>query len=420
MVSEHASPLAVPGAGDGGGQALHVHELSRALARLGHEVSVYTRRDSQGARGRVVTDCGYHVVHVRAGPPEPLSKDDILPYMRDFAQFLYGEWCMNPPDIAHAHFWMSGLAAGLAGKHTRTPVVQTYHALGVVQRRYQRDADTSPAERARIERLVGRQAARVVATCTDEVFELVRMGVARRTISLVPCGVDGEAFTPTGPTANRQAPHRLVAVGRLAPRKGFDAVIEVLPQLPGAELVIAGGEQGASSDADPEAARLAELAENAGVADRVHLLGSVGREDMPAVLRSADAVMCTPAYEPFGVAALEAMACGVPVVASAVGGLTDTVVDRVTGLHVPPGDSGALIGAVRSLLAEPTRRQAMGAAGRDRVTSRYGWDRIAAETLRAYEHALKADSAGEEQRSPHGRGQARPTRVPARERRVSS
>jgi glycosyltransferase involved in cell wall biosynthesis len=100
----------------------------------------------------------------------------------------------------------------------------------------------------------------VVATCTDEVFELVRMGVSRRTISMVPCGVDGETFSPTGPTASRQAAHRLVAVGRLVPRKGFDTVIEVLPQLPGTELVVAGGPEGSCLDADPEARRLSELA----------------------------------------------------------------------------------------------------------------------------------------------------------------
>jgi glycosyltransferase involved in cell wall biosynthesis len=156
------------------------------------------------------------------------------------------------------------------------------------------------------------------------------------------------------------------------------------------------------------------------VADRVHLLGSVARDDMPALLRSADAVVCTPTYEPFGIVPLEAMACGVPVVANALGGLIDTVVDRVTGLHVPPGDPGALIGAVRSLLAEPMRRQAMGAAGRDRVTSRYGWDRIATETLRAYEHAGKAMPAGEERDPPKGRGRVSAARTPAGERRVSS
>jgi glycosyltransferase involved in cell wall biosynthesis len=416
MVAEHASPLAVLGSVDGAGQNLHVHELSRALAGQGHEVTVYTRRDSPDASERVVTDCGYDVVHVPAGPAEPLGKDALLPYMRDFAQFLYREWGVNPPDVAHAHFWMSGLAAGLAGKRTSTPVVQTYHALGVVKRRHQGMADTSPPDRPHIERLVGRRAARVIATCTDEVFELVRMGVSRRKITVVPGGVDAETFSPTGHAVARQSVHRLVAVGRLVPRKGFDTVIEALPQLPGTELIIAGGPEGAALDTDPEARRLTGLAEDAGVADRLHLLGSVARDHMPGLLRSADAVLCTPTYEPFGIVPLEAMACGVPVVATAVGGLTDTVIDRVTGLHLPPGDPGAVVGAVRGLLAEPMRRQAMGAAGRDRVASRYGWDRIGTETLRVYEHASKAAPAEQDHDPPSRESR----RVPAARRSTSA
>jgi glycosyltransferase involved in cell wall biosynthesis len=393
MVSESASPLAVPGGLDGDGQNLHVHELSRALAGQGHQVSVYTRRDSPQSPERVASDCGYDVVHVPAGPAAPLARQDILPYMKDFTQFLYREWRVNPPDVAHAHFWTSGLATCLAGKHTSTPIVQTYHALGSAERRHEGEAGGGPGERVRIERLVGREAGRVIATCGDEVADLLRMGVSRRKVRVVPAGVDTETFTPTGPAARKHAAHRLVAVGRLLPRKRFDTIIGVLPHLPGTELVIAGGPDGDALAADPEADRLVGIAEDAGVAERVHLLGSLSRDAMPALLRSADAVVCTPTDEPLGIVSLEAMACGVPVVASAVGGLADAVVDRVTGLHLPPGDSAALGAALRAVLTDPLRRQAMGAAGRDRVASRYGWDRIGAETLRVYEHAGQAASA---------------------------
>jgi glycosyltransferase involved in cell wall biosynthesis len=389
MVSEYASPLAASG-GVGGGQNLHVHQLSQALARQGHQVAVYTRQASPELRERVTTDCGYRVVPVPAGPAQPLGEQQLLPYMRDLAQFLYGEWRADPPDIAHAHVWTSGLAACLAGKHTGTPVVQTYHMLGVVKQRHHGSTDTSSPDRPHIERLVGRQAARVIATSSEEVFELARMGVSRRKIAAIPCGVDSEAFIPTGPAVRRHAGHRLVAVGPLAPRSGFGVVIGALPQLPGTELVIAGEPGGQTLAACPEARRLTGLADETGVTDRVHLSGPLSRDDMPALLRSADVVVCTPSYEPHAIVALEAMACGVPVVASAVGGLTDVVVDRVTGLHLPPGDAGALVAAVRGLLAEPLRRQAMGAAGRDRVSSRYRWERIGAETLRTYERAARS------------------------------
>jgi glycosyltransferase involved in cell wall biosynthesis len=162
-------------------------------------------------------------------------------------------------------------------------------------------------------------------------------------------------------------------VGRLVPRKGFDIAITALAQLPDTELVIAGGRERGRLSQDPEAKRLRELAERLGVGDRVRWAGQVSREDMPALLRSADAVVCTPWYEPFGIVPLEAMACGVPVVAAAVGGLTDTVVDGVTGLLVRPQQPREL-----------ALRHAYGTAGHDRATARYSWDRVAADTLRAY------------------------------------
>ncbi|WP_433271913.1 glycosyltransferase [Actinosynnema sp. CS-041913] len=382
MVSEHASPLAALGGVDAGGQNVHVADLSAALARLGHEVTVYTRRDDPELPERVATGQGYDVVHVPAGPAESVPKDELLPYMGDFAQFLRKRWRAETPDVAHGHFWMSGLAAVLAARDLNVPVVQTFHALGVVKRRYQGSADTSPPERVATERLIGREVDRIAATCGDEVFELIRMGVPRSRISVVPCGVDPRLFQPDGEQARRRLPHRLVAVGRLVPRKGFADLITALRSLPDTELVIAGG--AADMSADPEARRLLDHARTLAVRDRVRLVGQVSRSDMPALLRSADAVVCVPWYEPFGIVPLEAMACGVPVVASAVGGLTDTVVDGVTGALVPPRQPVALARTLRSLLTDPARREAYGLAGADRVQVRYTWDRVAEDTERVY------------------------------------
>jgi glycosyltransferase involved in cell wall biosynthesis len=238
----------------------------------------------------------------------------------------------------------------------------------------------------RAELAVARQADRVLATCADEVFELARMGAPRRRMTVVPCGVDTSAFTPEGPVAQRGDRPRLVSIGRLVRRKGVDEVIEALRRLPSAELVIAGG----AGDGDPDAARLRKCASRAGVEDRVHLIGPVARPDVPALLRSADAVVCVPWYEPFGIVPLEAMACGRPVVASAVGGIQDTVVDEVTGLLVPPRRPDALAAALRDLLGSPTRATAFGIAGRDRVLARYGWERVAAATQAVYEDVIDA------------------------------
>ncbi|HEX2284764.1 MAG TPA: glycosyltransferase [Mycobacterium sp.] len=390
MISEHASPLAVLGGADAGGQNVHVAELSAALARRGHQVMVYTRRDDPDLPDSVETPQGYTVVHVPAGPAEQIPKDELLPYMGPFAQFLDAQWASDRPDVAHAHFWMSGIATQLAARHLNLPAVQTFHALGVVKRRHQGAQDTSPQDRLRLEAMVARTATWVAATCTDEVFELMRMGRSRSRISVVPCGVDLDLFTPDGPKAPRGARRRIVSVGRFVPRKGFDVVVRALPNMPDTELVIVGGPDKAHLDSDPEACRLRELAHELGVGDRVQLYGSVAREDMPAILRSADVVACTPWYEPFGIVPLEAMACGVPVVASAVGGMLDTVVHDVTGRLVKPKSPSEVADAINHLMRDEFLRQSLGAAGRDRARARYSWDRIAADTQRIYDRLVPA------------------------------
>ena len=388
MVSEHASPLAPLGAIDMGGQDVHAAELSARLARDGHEVVVYTRRTDLGQPERVADGHGCQIVHVPAGPATDLPKDELYPYMRDFGQWLVGAWADDPPDIVHAHFWMSGVASVLAGRELGLPVVQTFHTLAVAKKRHQGATGASPPERITAERTIAKLVSGVIATCTDELLELVRLGVPRSRVSIVPCGVDVDRFRPSGPTAARGARRRLLAIGSLLPRKGFDVAIAALHGLPDTELVIAGGMLAGDRSADPEVNRLRDVARRCGVADRVHLLGQLGQEEMPALLRSADLVLCTPPYEPCGIVPVEAMACGVPVVASAVGGPRDTVVDGVTGVHVPPGQPRTLCLAVRSLLDDRARRIAMSAAARDRACSRYTWDRIAMETIRAYDKAM--------------------------------
>ena len=207
---------------------------------------------------------------------------------------------------------------------------------------------------------------------------------------MVPCGVDNDLFTPEGPVAEKSARHRILSVGRFVPRKGFDDMVRAMPSIPNAELVIVGGPDRAQLETDPEACRLRALAEDLGVGRRVRLRGSVAREDMPAMLRSADVVACTPWYEPFGIVPLEAMACGIPVVASAVGGMLDTVVDDVTGRLIPPKKPSEIAAAINPLLRDSFLRQSLGMAGRDRVCARYSWDRVAADTMHIYDLVAEA------------------------------
>jgi type III pantothenate kinase len=389
LVSEHASPLAVVGGVDAGGQNVHVAALARALARRGAQVVVHTRRDDPALADRVSLGAGVMVDHIDAGPPTHVPKDELLPYMDDFARALASRWRAERPDIVHSHFWMSGLAAREAAGPLGIPLAHTFHALGVVKRRYQGAADTSPAARTGIERDIVAKADRVIATCTDEAFELIRLGADRSKLRVVPCGVDTERFRPDGPVERRgPVRHRLVYTGRLVERKGIGNVISALEQVPHCELIVAGGPCAEALGADLEAQRLRALARRHGVSRRVHLRGRVVHDELPPLLRSADALVTVPWYEPFGITPLEAMACGVPVVASAVGGLIDTVVDGVTGRHVPPRDPERLAAVLREVLDDETGRIAQGRAGVRRTRSLYDWDRVALATLDVYEELV--------------------------------
>ncbi|MGW7821140.1 glycosyltransferase [Streptomyces puniciscabiei] len=377
MVSEHASPLAALGGPDAGGQNVYVAQVARQLARRGYRVTVYTRRDSAGLPDRMTLIDGVQVVHVPAGPPVPVPKDELLPHMVEFGSFLARQWSLSPPDVVHSHFWMSGLAALAGARELGIPVVQTYHALGTVKKRYQGAADTSPPQRLAIEEAVGHECARIIATCSDEVAELKAMGLDEERISVVPCGVDPDQFTPAPGARPAGARRRLLSVGRLVPRKGFDRAIRALASIPDAELIVAGGPESDLLGTDTEAQRLYGIAGEYGVSDRVTLLGGVGRARMPRLMAGADLVLSLPRYEPFGIVPLEAMACATPVVATAVGGQLDTVVDGTTGVLVPADDDYDLGAVVRSLLADPDRLARYGAAGRERVLTHYTWDRVA-------------------------------------------
>ncbi|MGN6754067.1 MAG: glycosyltransferase [Intrasporangium sp.] len=443
MISEHASPLAALGGVDAGGQNVHVAALARGLARRGHQVEVFTRREDESSPERVELAPGATVVHVPAGPPTVLPKDDLLPYMEEFGRWVRDEWKRTEaPDVVHAHFWMSGLAALSAGRACGVPVVQTFHALGTVKRRFQGAEDSSPADRLRLERDIAHDVDRIIATCTDEVAELRAMGVSPERVRVIPCGVDTARFHPAQhvprdaaggaavagaavagaavagdadpragdaaagrPGGGRRA--RLLLVGRMVPRKGFDTAIRALALLPDAELVIAGGPTRSEVEHDPEARRLMVVAQEAGVADRVVFLGQVAHADMPEVYRSVDVVLATPWYEPFGITPLEAAASGRPLVGSAVGGLLDSVADGVTGRLVQPRDPRALADAVRGILADPVLASRYGAEGRVRALERFDWDIVSAATEQALTELVEEVRAA----NPHRQTECDPARL---------
>jgi D-inositol-3-phosphate glycosyltransferase len=360
-----------------------VAELSAALSRSGHDVSLFTRRTDPDLAERIQTPQGYSVFHVPAGPPDSsLADDEMLKSMGPFADYLDESWAGERPDVAHAQCWMTGIACQLVTRHLGLSAVQTFQGLGA-----------GSVEKLQLEATVARTANWVAATSTDDVFRLMQMGRPRGSISVVPCGVDEQLFTPDGPKDKKSAMYRIVSVGRLLPRKGFDDIVRAMPKIPQAELVIVGGSESPDLNTDGEACRLRDLAADLGVARRVHLYGPVARAQLPALLRSADVVACNPWRETSGSVALEAMACGVPVVASAVGAMLDTVVHDVTGRLVPPRDPAKMASAINVLLHDSFLRKSLGAAGRDRAKARYAWDRIAVDMLRIYDRVGRVHDA---------------------------
>jgi len=379
------------------GQAVRVATLASTLASLGHQVTVYARKDSP-ARPAAEDAGGVRFEYVPAGPAAALTQDRLLPQLGTFSNELARRWRQSPPDIVHAHFWTSGLAALGAARGTGVPVVQTFHTLGTPRKSVMSVDQAVPASQAeqtaeqavvrtRMERLVAKTVRTVLADSSAELDTLTGLGVPRTAITVVPPGVDTTTFDPAGPAARRGKRRRLLAAAPGSAEHGLETVIQALATLPGAELMIAGGPPRAEIRTDPILQGLARLADRAGVSDRVMFTGKVARARIPALLRSADLFVHVAGDEPTGILPVEAMACGTAVVAAAGGADQDAVVDGATGVLVQPGDARALARRIRQLLASPMLLEGLGIAAADRARSRYSWDRIGKETVAAYQRA---------------------------------
>lgn len=397
LISEHASPLAVQGGVDAGGQNTYVAHVARSLAQLGHHVDVLTRRDDPALPAAVDLRPGVRVLHIPAGPPRFVPKEQLLPHMPAFTRAARQLLAHSVPyDVVHANFFMSGLVGLRLKASFRLPLVMTFHALGHVRREHQGASDGFPPERIAIEERIVRGADRVVAECPQDRLDLLRLyGADDRRIVTVPCGVDLKEFAPVDRAQARRrlglAPDDFVVLqlGRLVPRKGVDNVVQALAQLrhiPKLKLLIVGGDAAEPDEVlTPEIGRLRALAREGGVADRVIFTGQRRREQLPACYCAADVFVTTPWYEPFGITPLEAMACGVPVIGAAVGGVKFSVADGVTGFHVPPRDPAALAARIEQLHAQPALARALGRAGIRRVRTLFTWDRVAGELAEVYQ-----------------------------------
>lgn len=408
MISEHASPLATLGGEDAGGQNVYVDELARALARRGHRVDVFTRRDRPDLPSVVDWAPGVRVVNLAAGPPAFVKKDLLVPYLpalRD-ALLRFAARQRQPYDLLHAHFWMSGWVACEVRERLGLPIVVTFHALGAVKRHYQGTADTSPDDRLSVEQRILDEAEAVLATCPAEREDLERFYRPRpERVTVVPCGVNLARFRPLPHRAARAVlgidPEEplLLCVSRMVPRKGIEDVVRALALLRragrSARLLVVGGDWPGERPVDNlEARRLARVASSLGVRDAVTFVGQKRPDELPTYYAAADVFVSTPWYEPFGMTPLEAMACGCAVVVSDVGGLRSSVQHGRTGLRVPPRHPPALAEALERLLADAALRRRLGRAGLRRARRHFDWDRIAAQVEAVY-RGLPAVVAGD-------------------------
>lgn len=397
MISEHASPLATLGGVDAGGQNIYVANVARCLAKAGHHVDVLTRRDDAALPPVSDLRPGARVIQIDAGPPSFVPKERLLDFMPAFARASTELLRHSVPyDLVHANFFMSGVVARRLKASLGLPYVMTFHALGLVRREHQREADAFPPERTDIERQLAQDADHIIAECPQDRLDLLRLyGADGSRMSIVPCGFDAEEFRPMSRARARAElgldPNEFIVLqlGRLVPRKGVDNVIRSLAHLPPdvpARVLVVGGESREPDEAmTPEIGRLRAVAREAGVSARVTFTGQRQRSELRRYYAAANVFATTPWYEPFGITPLEAMACGVPVVGSAVGGIQYSVTDGVTGFLVPPHDPVALAARLHELYRNPALAAALGRAGIRRARSMFTWEEVARQLAEVYE-----------------------------------
>lgn len=416
FLSEHASPLALLGGEDAGGQNVYVDAVSRQVAAYQIPVDIFTRRDSQHLPEIVAIAPGVRVIHLDAGPARALPKDDLWPYMTEFedAFLQFTRRHKIRYALLHGNFWMSGWVAARLGQRLGIPVVQIFHAMGKTKQREQGNADTSPTCRIAVEREIVQRVDRLIAQCPSERDELIHdYGADPHKIALIPSAVDVNLFTPI---ARDEARSRIglggkgdviAYIGRMLPRKDIRNVVQALAvlrdrahdaresdtnaRLLDARLLIVGGE---TNDPDPrttpELGILLQMAAERGLSDRVIFTGRRPRQALRDYYCASNVVVTTPWYEPFGLTPLEAMASGRPVIGSRVGGIAYTVVDGATGYLVPPRDPHALAARLERVLTHPALAARMELAARSRVEREFTWEQVGQRTVALYRTLLPA------------------------------
>jgi len=402
VVSLHTSPLDQPGTGDAGGMNVYVRAATERIARRGVDVDVFTRRRSRDVAEVEELTPGSQIVHVTAGPSEPLPKEELVRYLPEFLDGVLHRAGASGAgyDLVHTHYWLSGSVGRAATQALGVPLVVSFHTLGKVKN-YSLARDEPPESPRRLEgeEAVIAQADRVIAATPAEAAQLVGLYRADpERVRLVPPGADHDVFFPRSREEARRRLHLtgvrlLLFVGRLQPHKGPDVAVRALAEALARDpegtgdvvLAIVGGPSGTGHGA--EVAHLMDLAGALGVEERVMLFPPQPQVRLADFYAAAEVVLVPSRSESFGLVALESQACGTPVVAAAVGGLRYVVDDGVTGFLVEGHDPADHVDRVLDLLADPAEAARMGRAGVEH-SMRFSWDVTAEEVLAVYRELL--------------------------------
>jgi D-inositol-3-phosphate glycosyltransferase len=409
FISEHASPLAVLGGVDSGGQNVYVAELAKYLAKIGYAIDVFTRWEDSGLQQVVNCSVNVRVIHIKAGPVKYIQKEDLLQHMPEFRQNMMQviEREEIIYDLVHANFFMSALVAMELKETLDIPYVVTYHALGKVRRLHQKEEDKFPIERLKIEEETATRADKVIAECPQDKEDLCHLyDVDPANIVIVPCGFCPSEFYPVNQSLARdylgfnRNENIILQLGRMVPRKGVDNVIRALSFLKSLEktrLLIVGGESEIPDpDQCPEIKRLQNLSEELRVSDMVTFVGRRNRHVLKYYYSAADIFVTTPWYEPFGITPLESMACGTPVIGANVGGIKYSIKNGETGYLVPPKDPKALASRIDHLLSDKMQIKKMQVKCLKRVHGLFTWAKIAESVAMAYDDILNKVNQNEQ------------------------
>jgi glycosyltransferase involved in cell wall biosynthesis len=384
LVADHLIPMPPAAGRCPGDPAAGLLPLADALAGHGHQVTVCSHGDTGACPAS--PRAGVTLEHIPAGPRGRLSDTAVLTHIADFAAHLAQRWRHSAPDVAHAHFWTSGVAALAAVRGLDIPVAVTFHSLAAVTR----PPSAGVAVRARMESAIARSVGAVLADTSDERRDVGRLGRPQAAVRVVPPGVDLTRFRPSGPTADRGPRARLLTVWVPGDPQGLAATVRALAEVPDAELVIAGAPARAVLARNPEYRAVTQLAGQLGVQDRLVWTGELAEAGLAPLMRSADVLVHLSPDQALAMVPAQAMACGTPVIASvACGAHRDAVIHETTGFLVAPADPAALPRRIRQLLGSPVRLEGYGIAAANRARSRYAWERIAEETLAVYEELAR-------------------------------